>query len=150
MLRVQPDSPRLFRLVSLLALTCQASAQSPATIPTVALEPHKIASSPGPAQPMTAPAAMTAEDVGAFMDGALPLQLRRENIAGAVVVVVKDGKILFANGYGFSDIKTRKSVTADVTFFRPGSISKLFTWTAVMQQVQSGKGSRQKTDDRAR
>jgi len=38
---------------------------------------------------------MTATDVEAFLDGVLPLQLQREDIAGATVVVVKDDKILF-------------------------------------------------------
>ena len=44
---------------------------------------------------------LTAADLGTFLDGFMPQQLHRENIAGAVVLVVKDGKVLFANGYGF-------------------------------------------------
>ncbi len=67
------------------------------------------------------------------------MQLQRENIAGAVVCVVKDGKILFAHGYGYSNVEKKTPVTVDATLFRPGSISKLFTWTAVMQQVEQGK-----------
>jgi hypothetical protein len=42
--------------------------------------------------------AITAADLKAFLDGVMPLQLRREDIAGAVIAVVKDGKVLFANG----------------------------------------------------
>lgn len=82
---------------------------------------------------------LTSADIEAFMDGLLPAQLEREDIAGAVVAVVKDGKILFAKGYGFSDVAKRKPVSPTETLFRPGSISKLFTWTAVMQQVEQGK-----------
>jgi len=82
---------------------------------------------------------MTATDVEAFLDGFVPMQLQRENIAGAVVLVVKDGKILFTRGYGFSDVEKRIVVSTDATLFRPGSISKLFTWTAVMQLVEQGK-----------
>lgn len=82
---------------------------------------------------------MTAEDVGAFLDGVMPLQLQREDIAGAVVLVVKDGKVLFAKGYGYSDVKDKKPVSPDATLFRPGSVSKLFTWTALMQLVEQGK-----------
>src|SRR5207237_8867777 len=74
-----------------------------------------------------------------FLDGLLPAQLEREDIAGAVVAVVKDGKVLFAKGYGFSDVEKRKSVSPAETLFRPGSISKLFTWTSVMQLVEQGK-----------
>src|SRR5271155_4463005 len=82
---------------------------------------------------------MTAPDVEAFLDGVMPLQLEREDIAGAVIVVVKDGKILFAKGYGYSDVAKRTPVTPDATLFRPGSISKLFTWTSVMQLAEQGK-----------
>jgi CubicO group peptidase (beta-lactamase class C family) len=82
---------------------------------------------------------MIASDVEAFLDGVMPLQLEREDIAGAVIVVVKDGKILFAKGYGFSDVAKRTPVTADATLFRPGSISKLFTWTSIMQLVEQKK-----------
>ena len=65
--------------------------------------------------------------------------IRRDDIAGAVLVVVKDGKIIFQRGYGYADLKKRTPVIPDLTMFRPGSTSKLFTWTAVMQQVQAGK-----------
>jgi CubicO group peptidase (beta-lactamase class C family) len=85
------------------------------------------------------PHELTATDVHAFLDGFVPMQLERENIAGAVVLVVKDGAILFAKGYGYSDVDKKAPVTVDATLFRPGSISKLFTWTAVMQLVEQGK-----------
>jgi len=82
---------------------------------------------------------LTAPDLEAFLDGLMPAQLERENIAGAVIAVVKDGKLLFAKGYGYADMEKRRPVTADATLFRPGSISKLFTWTSVMQLVEQGK-----------
>lgn len=82
---------------------------------------------------------LTAQDLEPFLDGLMPAQLERENISGAVISVVKDGKLLFAKGYGYADIEKRKPVTADATLFRPGSISKLFTWTSVMQLVEQGK-----------
>src|SRR6266481_450278 len=55
---------------------------------------------------------MTAEDVSAFLDGIMPQQLAREDIAGAVVSIVKDGKVLFAKGYGYSDVEKRTPVSA--------------------------------------
>lgn len=67
------------------------------------------------------------------------MQLQREDIAGAVVVVVKDGKVLVSKGYGYADVKKRTPVSPEATLFRPGSISKTFTWTAVMQLVEHGK-----------
>jgi CubicO group peptidase (beta-lactamase class C family) len=83
--------------------------------------------------------ALTAEDVAAFLDGAVPQQLHRENIAGAVVLVVKDGNILYKQGYGYADVAKKTPVSPSGTLFRPGSVSKLFTWTAVMQLVEQGK-----------
>ena len=82
---------------------------------------------------------MTAADVEAFLDGIVPAQLTQNDIAGATVSIVKDGKLLFAKGYGYSDVKTKKPVSPETTLFRPGSVSKLFTWTAVMQLVEQGK-----------
>jgi CubicO group peptidase (beta-lactamase class C family) len=82
---------------------------------------------------------MTAADVESFLDGVVSLQLKRNDIAGATVSVVKDGKLLFAKGYGYADVKNKKPVSADETMFRPGSISKLFTWTAIMQLFEQGK-----------
>jgi CubicO group peptidase (beta-lactamase class C family) len=82
---------------------------------------------------------LTAADLEAFLDGVMPLQLAREDIAGAVISVVKDGQVLFAKGYGYSDVEKKTPVSPETTLFRPGSISKTFTWTALMQQVELGK-----------
>jgi CubicO group peptidase (beta-lactamase class C family) len=82
---------------------------------------------------------LTATDAEAFLDGVIPLQLAQQDIAGATVSIVKDGKLLFAKGYGYRDVAQKQPVIADETLFRPGSISKLFTWTAVMQLYEQGK-----------
>ncbi len=82
---------------------------------------------------------LTAVDVEAFLAGIFPQQIERENIAGATVSVVKDGKLLFSHGYGYSDVSKKMPVLPDKTLFRPGSISKLCTWTAVMQLQEQGK-----------
>ena len=92
-----------------------------------------------PAVASSAPRALTADDLAAFTDSILPFQLKQENIAGAVIIVVKDGNVLFEKGYGYADVAKKTPVTPDGTLFRPGSISKLFTWTAVMQLVEQGK-----------
>lgn len=82
---------------------------------------------------------MTAADVETFLDGIVPLQLGLSDIAGATVSVVKDGKLLFAKGYGYADVQKKQLVSPQDTLFRPGSISKLFTWTSVMQLFEQGK-----------
>ncbi|HEX8784327.1 MAG TPA: serine hydrolase domain-containing protein, partial [Steroidobacteraceae bacterium] len=96
--------------------------------------------SPAPAAD-TAPAAhpLTAEDVNAWLDGYMPYALKSGDIAGAVVVVVKDGQVLTERGFGYSDVAKRTPVDPALTLFRPGSVSKLLTWTAVMQLVEQGK-----------
>jgi CubicO group peptidase (beta-lactamase class C family) len=85
------------------------------------------------------PPQLTAEDLNAFLGGMVPYAIAQANIAGASVAVVGNGQLIFANGYGFADMKSRRAVVADQTLFRAGSVSKLFTWTAVMQLVGQGK-----------
>ena len=82
---------------------------------------------------------LTAADVETFLDGIVQLQLGLSDIAGATISVVKDGKLLFAKGYGYADVQKKQPVSAQDTLFRPGSISKLFTWTSVMQLSEQGK-----------
>jgi CubicO group peptidase (beta-lactamase class C family) len=113
-----------------------ASAQQPKVTP---VPPTPQAPTAGESKVTEPPHELTVEDVHAFMDGFVPMQLEREDIAGAVVLVVKDGAILFSKGYGYSDVDKKTPVTVDATLFRPGSVSKLFTWTAVMQLVEQGK-----------
>ena len=60
-------------------------------------------------------------------------------IPGAVVLVIRNGDIAYKAGFGFADIEARKAVDPAKTRFRVGSISKLFTATAVMQLVEAGK-----------
>lgn len=85
------------------------------------------------------PPALDRSDVETFIDGIMDDQLRTGNIAGAVVAIVQGQAVVLAKGYGYSDIETRRPVNADNTLFRPGSVSKLFTFTAVMQLVEQGK-----------
>lgn len=101
----------------------------------------------GPAMAQAAPAqtAKVAIDparlagLGEFVDGVMAQQIATREIAGAVVTVVSKGKVLFSRGYGFADVDRQIPVDGEKTLFRPGSVSKLFTWTALMQQVELGK-----------
>jgi CubicO group peptidase (beta-lactamase class C family) len=87
----------------------------------------------------SAPPALTQGDLQAFFDGIIPLQLERSDIAGASVLVMKDGEVLLQKGYGFSEMKSKQPVDPASTIFRLASISKLFTWIAAMQLVEQGK-----------
>ncbi|MES2136926.1 MAG: serine hydrolase domain-containing protein [Pseudomonadota bacterium] len=92
---------------------------------------------PVPASAGTHP--LTKQDVDAWLDGYMPYALNSGDVPGAVVVVVKDGQILTARGFGYANVEKRTPVDPDRTLFRPGSVSKLAVWTAVMEQVEQGK-----------
>ena len=102
--------------------------------------------SSGAGAPAPQPAAQPAQthtldraDLEAWLDGMVPYALKSGDIAGADVVVVKDGKILLEKGYGYADVAKKVPMDPERSLIRPGSTSKLFTWTAVMQLVEQGK-----------
>jgi CubicO group peptidase (beta-lactamase class C family) len=103
--------------------------------------PPPAAAAPAAAAPGSGASAapLTAADLNAWLDGYLPHALHTGDIAGAVVVVVKAGEIVTERGFGYSDVAQRTPVDPKLTLFRPGSVSKLITWTAVMQLVEQGK-----------
>jgi len=72
-----------------------------------------------------------------FIDGVIKTQMMTLDIPAASISIVKDGKLVLSKGYGTANIAEEIPATGD-TLFRPGSISKLFTWTAIMQQVEAG------------
>lgn len=123
-------------LASLLLLVAPVRAQQDPDASPTAPETDLQTPETGPA---TGVARLTPEDVESWLDGFLPYALQRGGIAGAVVAVVKDGAVVLKKGYGWADVENRIPVDADKTLFRPGSVSKLFTWTAIMQLVESGK-----------
>ncbi len=96
--------------------------------------------SPSPAQWIAARQSPSwAENIEPFLDHTLNTQLALYGIPGAVVAVVQGGNILHLGGYGQADLQQREPVLAETTLFRTGSVSKLFTWTAVMQLVEQGR-----------
>jgi len=95
---------------------------------------EKMSTLPNQAQGPTDPAEMEE-----FMDDLIARQMEENHIAGAAVAVVKDGQLFFSKGYGYADLANQIPVDAEQTMFKLGSITKLFTWTAVMQLVEQGK-----------
>ena len=129
---------------AILGAVVLSGANAQTVQPTLGPKPAVTAAPSAEALPATADtngavAPLNAQDVNAWLDGYIPIAIGRADIPGAVVVVVKDGQILTSRGYGYSDVAKRTPVDPHSTLFRPGSISKLFTWTAVMQLVQEGK-----------
>lgn len=78
-------------------------------------------------------------EMEAFLDEFIAGQLATHAIPGAAVAVVVDGELFFAKGYGFIHSRSSTPVSADRTLFHIGSVTKLFTWTAVMQLVEQGR-----------
>jgi CubicO group peptidase (beta-lactamase class C family) len=99
--------------------------------PIAARDDRQKASLPG--------TALTASDLESWLSGFMAASMRAEQLNGAVVVVVKDGKVLMQRGYGYANVASKTTVDPETTMFRPGSISKLFTWTAIMQLVEQRK-----------
>lgn len=83
--------------------------------------------------------AMPREDIAETIDELMEEKLTEANIPNAAVSIVYDGEIIFEKGYGFADIESEIPVDPETSLFRIGSISKLMTWTAVMQLVEEGK-----------
>lgn len=130
---------KLIKLVGMAGLAAVATAlcasepleKAPAPSPTAEAAPAM------PGQPGAH--TLDAQDLSAWLDGRIPYALKSGDIAGAVVSVVKDGKVLFEKGYGYADVAAKVPMDAGTSMVRIGSTSKLFTWTAVMQLVQQGK-----------
>lgn len=112
-----------------------------AATPAVSREPlaPPAITAPAPAPTSATAHPLNRDDLAAWLDGLLPYAIQQGDIAGAVVSVVKDGRILLEKGYGYADVGNKRRMDPERTIIRPGSISKLFTWTAVMQQVEAGK-----------
>ncbi len=121
------SSSALFSLVFLVSLL----------LPTFLLAPVQARhSTPSPPSPT---GLSDPRELETFLDGVISVQLLDDHIPGATVSVVKDGRLFFAKGYGSADLQAGKLVSANTTLFRIGSVSKLFTATAVMQLAEQGK-----------
>ena len=92
----------IFTLLSSVALVAQVPNE------TNPAKQQVVLPSPSPTAPLTK------EDVEVFLDGFMPMQLQREDIAGAVVLIVKDGRVLLTGGYPNND-----RATAEAWIYRP-------------------------------
>src|ERR1700733_13119174 len=109
------------------------SARSALLLQASAASPSPAAEAPSAAHSLNQAA------LEAFFAGIIPLQLERSEVAGATVLVTKDGETWLQRGYGFSYMKTKRPVQPVSTMFRLASKSKLSTWTAVMHLAEQAK-----------
>jgi len=74
-----------------------------------------------------------------FLETFFTEHMETAHIPGATIVIVQNGQILLIKGYGVANVENQTHVDPDQTVFRAGSVSKLFTATAIMQLVEQGK-----------
>lgn len=77
-------------------------------------------------------------DLEVFLDGVVNAAIAEHQTPGATLAIVKDGRLLLAKGYGLASIVDKTAVNAEQSLFRIGSISKTFTWLALMQLEERG------------
>jgi CubicO group peptidase (beta-lactamase class C family) len=65
-------------------------------------------------------------------------EMKKNDVTGLSIALVDDQRVLWAEGFGFADEANRIPATPE-TIYRAGSISKLFTATAIMQLAEQGK-----------
>lgn len=73
-----------------------------------------------------------------LLDTWIEEQLAYHQLPGLSIGLVHDQEMIWSRGYGFADLESRTSATA-ATLYRIGSITKLFTATAILQLRDKGK-----------
>lgn len=96
-------------------------------------------SAPRSASAQTERGNVDSADLARFVDPLIAAQMEEEKIPGAVFVFVKDGRVLYERGYGLANLATLTPVDPEKTIWRIGSISKVFTATAVVQLADRGR-----------
>lgn len=77
-------------------------------------------------------------ELAAFVDSFMTARMASDRIPGAGFVFVQSGRVLVTRGYGLARVAEQRPVLPESTIWRVGSISKVFTATAVMQLVDRG------------
>ena len=96
------------------------------------------------APPITPPEQTEIPISGAAMVGMAPFEasvrgvLSKYNIPGGAIALVRDGKLIYARGFGYADVENKTPVQPDA-LFRIASISKSITSAAIMKLVEDGK-----------
>ena len=74
----------------------------------------------------------------AALDDIMQQALQRYGVHGGALAVIKDGRLVFARGYGLGDVAARVPVQPE-SLFRWESMSKTVTAAAIMRLVEDGK-----------
>ena len=79
------------------------------------------------------------EALESYVDGLVGSLMKSNNSPSGTVAIMHRGELILSKGYGYQDVEQQVPVDPAKTLFRPGSVSKLFTWVSVMQLVEQGK-----------
>lgn len=83
--------------------------------------------------------AFATDELQAYIDGVVDSTMKDNKIVGLTLGVVADGEIKLLKGYGYADLESRTPVDPHKHLFRIASVTKTFTFTAIMQLVEQGK-----------
>ena len=72
------------------------------------------------------------------VDAFLNELVNEKKVPGLAITVLKDGKALLQNGYGYADLESKISVNPSKTIFRIASVSKPLAATALAHMVNDG------------
>jgi CubicO group peptidase (beta-lactamase class C family) len=84
------------------------------------------------------PATRDADPGVSAFDRIMAGALKTRNIPGGALAIVKDGRLVVAQGYGLANVKTQEPVTLD-TLFSTASITKTITAAAVLRLADQKK-----------
>ena len=76
--------------------------------------------------------------VTATLTAQIERELKDKDIAGLSIALVDDQRIVWAQGFGWADIESKRPATPD-TLYRVGSVSKLFTALELLKLRDQGK-----------
>lgn len=79
------------------------------------------------------------KEVVAFSDSMVQYGIRERMIPGGMVSIVSSDAMHLNRGYGFSNLEDQALVSAEETLFQLGSIGKVLTAIAALQQVEQGQ-----------
>ena len=120
---IQKHLQKLFQLFSILLITGYAvNAQD-----TLDFAPDTL---DGP---------VDSAEAAAFLDHTIGALMEDMNVPGVTFSLVRGDQLLYKKGYGLANIEEARPFDPDNTPTFVGSVSKLFTSTAVMQLYEQGK-----------
>ena len=74
-----------------------------------------------------------------WADATIAGDIAQHRASGMAVAIVHGGKLVYLNGYGLADFNGKAGVDPKTTLFSMGSLTKLFTATAIEQLYERGK-----------